>query len=179
MSYLPLSIVIIVDVILISLTIWDKLRGRYSQKNKNKKPNIKKGFLAKGPGRFRTNRYQEIHETTAGFIDNDIQMEPRIGNLRRRPTGFEELGILEADFMVREQLHDQDGGQKTDLHLFVQSLSKCLGASKFGLSFEFQDLGFKAPSNGKVILSDVSGTIHAGSLWGVMGASGAGKCKDR
>jgi ABC-type multidrug transport system ATPase subunit len=179
MSFLPMGIVILVDIILITLTILDKLHNRYSRKHKLKKPISKKAFLAKGAGRFRQNRYEEIDESTTDFIDNEIQMEPRIGNLRHRPTGFEELGQLEADFMVQEQLRDQGGEQKTDLHLFVQSLSKCLGATKFGLSFEFQDLGFKAPSNGKVILSGVSGTIHAGSLWGVMGASGAGKCKSQ
>ena len=82
---------------------------------------------------------------------------------------------MEAEFI--EDLHNGDAKTKTDLHLFVQSLSKCLGATKFGLSFEFQDLSFKPPKSTKPILSDVSGTINAGSLWGVMGASGAGKCK--
>lgn len=175
MAFLPLGLVILVDVILITLTVLDKLHDRYSRKHKLKKPISKKAFLARGAGRFKQGKYQEIDDGGTSFIDA-VEMEPRMGNLRHRPTGFEELGQLEADFMVQEQLREQGGEQKTDLHLFVQSLSKCLGATKFGLSFDFQDLGFKAPSNGKVILSDVSGTIHAGSLWGVMGASGAGKC---
>jgi hypothetical protein len=98
-------------------------------------------------------------------------MEPTIKAFNRRPTGFD-LGALEAE--STEELHIGDAKTKTDLHLFVQSLSKCLGATKFGLSFEFQDLGFKTPKSTKPILSDVSGTINAGSLWGVMGASGGG-----
>jgi ABC-type multidrug transport system fused ATPase/permease subunit len=113
-------------------------------------------------------------EQYAGFTDNDFPMEPTITAFNRRPTGFERLGALEAEFI--EDLRNGDAETKTDLHLFVQSLSKCLGATKFGLSFEFQDLGFKPPKSTKPILSDVSGAINAGSLWGVMGASGAGKC---
>jgi hypothetical protein len=179
MSVLPLGIVIIVDFVLITLTVIDKLYDRYKRKHKNttisRKSFLKKGVKKSG-GRFRQNRYQEIDDSANGFADRDLEMEPRIGNLRRRPTGFEELGAMEADFVLQKQLLQEGGEQKSDLLLFVQSLSKCLGATKFGLSFEFQDLGFKAPKSGKVILSDVSGTIHAGSLWGVMGASGAGKC---
>lgn len=187
MTFLPLAILLLIDTILITLTVIDKLHERYRRRHIKGKPISKAAFLAKGAGRFRQNRYEEITDSppmaSDRFItqdqdqDQDLEMmEPRINNLRRRPTGFEQLGTLEADFMVREQLQEEQGEQKTDLHLFVQSLSKCLGATKFGLSFEFRDLGFKAPT-GKVILSQVSGTINAGSLWGVMGASGAGKCE--
>jgi len=124
----------------------------------------------RGPG------YRQLDEEQyPGFTDNDVPMESNIRALNRRPTGFQELGATEAEFI--EDIRNTDAEEKTDLHLFVQSLSKCLGATKFGLSFEFQDLGFKPPKSTKPILADVSGTINAGSLWGVMGASGAGKCK--
>lgn len=176
MSFLPLGILIIVDLVLITLTILDKLRERYKKKGM-KGPRVnKKALLARGAGRFHGNTYQELEENT-GFDDNDCQMESRITSMQRRPTGFEQLGASEAAFLFQDQLKHDDGSQKTDLHLFVESLSKCLGATKFGLSFEFQDLAFKPPKSNRKILSEVSGTIHAGSLWGVMGASGAGKCE--
>jgi ABC-type multidrug transport system fused ATPase/permease subunit len=94
----------------------------------------------------------------------------------RRPTGFEQLGQVESNFSMTD-LNDNDVADSTDLQRFVQSLSKILGATKFGLTFEFQNLKFHPPKAPRPILQDVSGCINAGSLWGVMGASGAGKCK--
>ncbi|KAL2068056.1 hypothetical protein VTL71DRAFT_16154 [Oculimacula yallundae] len=171
MSFLPLGILIVVDVLLITLTILDKLRTKYKRRGL-KGPRVnKKALLARGAGRFQGNAYQELENN--GFDHNDYQMQSRITSMGRRPTGFEQLGASEAAFLFKDQ--QDDGSQKTDLHLFVESLSKCLGATKFGLSFEFQDLAFRPPKSSRKILSEVSGTIHAGSLWGVMGASGAGK----
>lgn len=104
-------------------------------------------------------------------------MEERIMNLQRRPTGFEELGDMIDEFTYDDgQNEGEEQAMSTDLQLFVQSLSKCFGGSKFGLTFEFEDLNFHPPKARKPILSQVSGLIDAGSLWGVMGASGAGKC---
>lgn len=180
MNFLPMGILLLVDIILITATIMEKLRSRYKKSNfHNKRVSNRKAVLAKGASRFRNRQYEEIDESHTGFIDdveNEYQMEPAIRGPLRAKTGFEQLGAQEADFMLHEELANDSGGQKTDLHLFVQSLSKCLGATKFGLTFEFQDLGFKPPKSNKKILDQVSGTIHAGSLWGVMGASGAGKC---
>jgi ABC-type glutathione transport system ATPase component len=174
MNFLPVGILLLVDIALITATIMEKLANRYKRNHHKVKVN-KKPFLARGIGRFSRRDYQEINEEYHGFTDSDLQMESHI-TFDRAPTGFEQLGVLEADFAFHDLTQD-DGAQKTDLHLFVQSLSKCLGATKFGLTFEFQDLNFTPPKSKKKILSDVSGTIHAGSLWGVMGASGAGKCK--
>ena len=94
---------------------------------------------------------------------------------RRMPTGFEQLAALDSPISVNH-LHKEADLESSDLHLFVQSLSKCLGGGKFGLSFDFEDLKFQPPKAVKPILSQVSGCINEGSLWGVMGASGAGKC---
>ncbi|CZR59382.1 related to ABC transporter protein (ATP-binding-cassette protein) [Phialocephala subalpina] len=179
MNFLPMGILLLVDIILITATVMEKLRSRYKKSNfHNKRVSSRKAVLATGAGRFRNRQYQEIDEGNNGFnddVENEYQMEPAIRGPLRVKTGFEQLGAQEADFMLHEELANDAGGQKTDLHLFVQSLSKCLGATKFGLTFEFQDLGFKPPKSNKKILDQVSGTIHAGSLWGVMGASGAGK----
>lgn len=177
-NFLPLAFLLLLDILLVAATLYLKARNsrqRASKQSKGGKRETKvwaqpAGRFLRGPG------YRQLDdEQYPGFTDNDLPMEPSIRQLGRRPTGFEELGALEVEFI--EELHNSDAETKTDLHLFVQSLSKCLGATKFGLSFEFQDLGFKPPKSTKPILAEVSGTIHAGSLWGVMGASGAGKCK--
>lgn len=82
---------------------------------------------------------------------------------------------MDSNSTLHEQYHDPAPAESTDLHLFVQSLNKCFGTNNFGLSFEFENLKFQPPKATKPILDDVSGMINAGSLWGVMGASGAGK----
>lgn len=113
-------------------------------------------------------------------MENGIHMENRMSfrpDFRRKATGFEQLGLEGSEFILQEELHDNNGASRTDLQQFVQSLSRILGATKFGLSFEFQNLHFQPKGNPKPILSDVTGLIDAGSLWGVMGASGAGKCE--
>ncbi|KAH9221923.1 hypothetical protein DL95DRAFT_421411 [Leptodontidium sp. 2 PMI_412] len=175
MSFLPLRILVNVDAVLITLTIFDKLRTRYIKRG-TKGPRVnKKALLARGAGRFHGNAYQEL-EGNNGFDGNDHQMESRIVSMPRRPTGFEQLGTSEAAFLFQDQLKQDDGSQKTDLHHFVESLSKCRCATKVGLSVEFQDLASKPPKLNRKILSEDSGTINGGSLWGVVGASRAGKC---
>jgi len=176
-NFLPLGILLLVDIILITFTGIDKLRDRHKKSHMPREKGEKRAFLAKSASRSsRGPSYQEFDdEQYPGFTGNDLHMEPNIRVVWRGLTRFEQLGSLETGFA--EELHNNARDQKTDLHLFLQSLSKCLGATKFALSFEFQDLGYKPPKSCKPILADVSGTIHAGSLWGVMGASGAGKCE--
>ena len=62
-----------------------------------------------------------------------------------------------------------------DLKRFTASMSKCIEAKELGLSFTFLDLGLRPGSDGKELLRDFTGRIDSGSMWGVMGASGAGK----
>lgn len=62
-----------------------------------------------------------------------------------------------------------------DLSAFVQSVKRCVGTSELGLSFKFQDVSLVLPDSRKVLLNDINCTIGAGQLWGIMGASGAGK----
>ena len=67
------------------------------------------------------------------------------------------------------------------LHLqqFVKSLQSCLGLSDVGLEIGFHDLGFQIGAEKKKILSGMSGRVKPGSLLGIMGPSGAGKCSYR
>ena len=63
------------------------------------------------------------------------------------------------------------------LHQFVKSLQRCIQRSDIGLEIGFDQLGFQLQSGGRSILKGVSGIVKPGSLLGVMGPSGAGKCK--
>ena len=180
MTFLPLGILIIFDAVLVTAAIILKIKQRFFAKHQ-KKHSFRAPKQAKAlAGKIGRNRqYHEIGdpEQAAPYEYHiEYEMEPRVPNLRHRPTGFEQLGAIE-DFSHEEHFDKNAEEDRTDLHLFVDSLSKCLGNSNFGLSFEFEDLRFQPKKSPKPILSEVSGRINAGSLWGVMGASGAGKCE--
>jgi len=178
MTIVPLVLLLTIDVLLIASTLFLKLNGRvrnsvhnlYAQKQKRSN---RKTFTKLGA--FRNDgEYRKIIEAPSIMTqESDIHMESHITNLNRRPTRFGDLGFMEAEYMYDED----DDAPNTDLKDFVNSLSKCLGSGQFGLSFEFEDLMFQPDKNRKPILEKVSGMIDAGSLWGVMGASGAGKCE--
>lgn len=176
-----------------------KVRGFFVARKANKKEDrvahpIKKSPAFYNPmaGRFRgnneRNQYEELDDESEqyhGSISARTNMIPMSTSpnrfsrqLRRQPTGFQAMGVAEMNFSLAEHMNeDNNGADRTDLQRFVQSLSKIMGASTFGLSFEFHNLRFHPKKSPRPILEDVSGLIHAGSLWGVMGASGAGKCK--
>ncbi|KAH8679570.1 ABC transporter-like protein [Tricladium varicosporioides] len=185
MTFLPLGFLLLIDIILIVATIIAKIRETYKRKHPHEpKPTIKRAvthhYSKNKPKMLRNNRmYQELQDDQAEhLVANDVESIPMNSRIdfRRRATGFDELNFLEADFSVHDHLNnDNNSAASTDLQKFVRSLTKCLGATKFGLSFEFQNLQFHPKKSPKPILSEVTGYINAGSLWGVMGASGAGK----
>ncbi|KAI4245545.1 MAG: hypothetical protein LQ352_006543, partial [Teloschistes flavicans] len=131
-------------------------------KNRQKKTRRKDTRLTRPSSFFDQNRkYYSLG-------DDDIVLEPRITNVVRAETGFG------GNFTPIDPQTD-DNALISDLDLFIQSMSKCIGTEKFGLSFEFTDLKFQPKKATRPILSEVTGKIDRGSLWGVMGASGAGK----
>jgi len=180
MFFLPMGILIIIDVILVTAVVIAKIQSRY--RTKHPKASKNKGLPFGGVPFRNKKKYQEIGDDSypsameAG-IPLQHNLEFQRPDLRRKPTGFEQLGLQGAEYALHDDLQDDNGASRTDLQQFVQSLSRILGASKFGLNFEFQNLHFQPKKNPKPILSEVTGMIDAGSLWGVMGASGAGKCK--
>lgn len=177
-----MGILIIIDLLLITAVIIAKIQSRY--RTKHPKASKNKGLPFGGIPFGKNKQYQEIGNDShpsameAGIpLQMPNNMEFQRPDFRRRPTGFEQLGLQGAEYALQDDLQDDDGASRTDLQQFVQSLSRILGATKFGLNFEFQNLRFQPKKNPKPILSEVTGMIDAGSLWGVMGASGAGKCK--
>lgn len=61
-----------------------------------------------------------------------------------------------------------------DFQVFIRYISRLIRTKDVGLSFDFDGLEFE-PKPGKKILKGVSGYIQSGSMWAVMGGSGAGK----
>ncbi|KAK3208669.1 hypothetical protein GRF29_77g1505289 [Pseudopithomyces chartarum] len=69
--------------------------------------------------------------------------------------------------------HD-DLSANPDFQVFIRYISRLIKTKDIGLSFDFEGLEFE-PTPGKKILKGVSGSIQSGSMWAVMGGSGAGK----
>ncbi|KAB8293844.1 hypothetical protein EYC80_009325 [Monilinia laxa] len=171
----PLVALAIVDVSLVLAMIGIRLKRKFSNRVRDEKRTNQKTF--KKPGMFRGRGFAKIDDERSQVArrQSEIDMEEKIMSLQRRPTGFEELGDMDDEFGFDGKSEREEQVMNKDLQSFVQSLSNCFGGTKFGLSFEFEDLKFQPPQAKKPVLSQVSGLIDAGSLWGVMGASGAGK----
>lgn len=91
-----------------------------------------------------------------------------------------ELPIEKVPGNVNQEMEElQITNEETTLLLnqFVKSLQRCIQLSDIGLEIGFDQLGFELQPDGRSILKGVSGIVKPGSLLGVMGASGAGKCK--
>ena len=109
-----------------------------------------------------------------GKLDDDTEMadmQPNAAGLRRRPTGFTGglSGTVKRDMKINTNA-------SSELQAFVESMRKAIMGSNFGLSFDFSQLGFFPKGAQRPVLQDISGSIKAGTLVGVMGGSGAGKC---
>jgi len=74
---------------------------------------------------------------------------------------------------IAADLHD-DLSANPDFQIFMRYIARLIKTKEVGLSFDFQGLEFE-PKPGKKILHGVSGSIQSGSMWAVMGGSGAGK----
>jgi ABC-type multidrug transport system fused ATPase/permease subunit len=160
MTFLPLAMLVLVDIAIISYIILTRLAGREKGSQ---------GFLSQAASlvdtKSRSRKYQSLE-------DAGIPLEASI-TFCPASTGFTAAVI--DNFVYGNDLPDNDK-PSSDLQLFVQSLTKCMGSNRSGLSFEFNDLKFQPRKSTKPILSEVTGYINGGSLCGVMGASGAGKC---
>lgn len=171
---LPLFVLLLLDVLLIAAALgarcWRRNRktSRKSLK-KNRANRLTKAFTFAGA----ESRSKQYHNLEDGEV---LHLESRISGVRKAPTGF--LAAMDNDyaFDVEDSIYSEYVEKPDpDIQQFVQSLSKCTVAASFGLSFEFENLIFKPKGSTKPILSDVSGEIRSGTLWGIMGASGAGK----
>lgn len=62
-----------------------------------------------------------------------------------------------------------------DMQKFLTYLSRAIKTREVGLSFDFERLTFETKKGHKRILTDITGSMPRGSMWGIMGGSGAGK----
>ncbi|KAL8668284.1 MAG: hypothetical protein Q9168_007087 [Polycauliona sp. 1 TL-2023] len=165
MTFLPPGLVLAVDTLVVCVMLFFGIR-RYFKNKHNTNSSGKRFSRLNKPASFfdknsKAKKYQSLE-------DDDIALESRITHVQRSDTAFG------GNFTPIDAQKD-DNELISDLDMFIQSMSKCIGTEKFGLSFEFNDLSFQPKKAKKPILSEVTGKIDRGSLWGVMGASGAGK----
>ena len=163
MTFLAPAIILIVDILVIFVMVFFNVR-RYLRNRTWKTTSNPKRRLNRPSSFFDKDRKAKKYHSLG---DDDIVLEPRITHVQRSETAFGG-GCTPIDAK-------DDDALISDLDLFIQSMSKCIGTEKFGLSFEFTDLKFQPKKAAKPILSEVTGKIDRSSLWGVMGASGAGK----
>lgn len=171
-TLLPLVLLILIDLLLVTLVYFGKI---FSGKRKRKLTQSRRRSWTGGvqflKRKLTFNQSPHFHSLPG----DDIQLESRISGVRRMPTGFLATMDNEYAFEGDEDQFSKDEKSDPDIQQFVKSLSRCTLASHFGLSFEFGNLSFQPRKSSKPVLSEVSGHIRSGTLWGVMGASGAGK----
>lgn len=91
-----------------------------------------------------------------------------------KPIDGDDVELIEKPGQHDHNEHEEDFYSNPTFQAFINSMSRCVKTKNFGLSFEFDELQFE-PKAGKKILQGVSGTIMSGSMWAIMGGSGAGK----
>ncbi|KAI4280790.1 MAG: hypothetical protein L6R35_005823 [Caloplaca aegaea] len=164
MSFLAPGLILALDLIVLlvifALTICKRFKDRHSGSASGKRFSRLNKPVSFFDQNVRLKKYQSLQ-------DSDLALESRITHVQRSETAFG------GNFSAFDSKDDNE--LITDLDLFIQSMSKCIGTEEFGLSFEFSNLTFQPKKALKPIMSEVTGKIDRGSLWGVMGASGAGK----
>lgn len=90
-------------------------------------------------------------------------------NFSRPSTAGDEKGHVMNPLSENEYSAD-----KSSLSQFVASVKRCVGSNDVGMSVGFKDVSYTLKS-GKTIVAPQSGHIEKGTMWAVMGASGAGK----
>lgn len=165
MSFLPPGLILAIDVLILAIMFGFRIRNNLKNKSKTSSKSTRFSRFNRTASFFDKSQNSKKYQS---LQDDDIALESRITHVQRTDTGFG------GNFTPVEG-PSADDELISDIDLFIQSMSKCIGTEKFGLSFEFSDLKFQPKKASKPILSEVTGKIDRGSLWGVMGASGAGK----
>ncbi|KAL9016530.1 MAG: hypothetical protein Q9185_006107 [Variospora sp. 1 TL-2023] len=164
MSFLAPGLILALDLnvllVIFALTIRNRFKDKHSGSASGKRFSRLNKPVSFFDQNLRLKKYQSLQES-------DLALESRITHVQRSETAFG------GNFSAFDSKDDNE--LVTDLDLFIQSMSKCIGTEEFGLSFEFSNLTFQPKKALKPIMSEVTGKIDRGSLWGVMGASGAGK----
>ena len=166
MSFLPLTLLIFLDLIAIELIIGTRVREYMKRRpptSRRKAKSLLRTAVAMVDMERRGRQYQSLE-------GGDLLMSQRPLKIERADTGF--------GGAIPDEPRDEDdlsaSNTSSDLQMFIRSMSRCIGVTNFGLSFEFVDLAFLPRKVSKPVLSDITGRIDRGTLTGVIGASGAG-----
>lgn len=167
-TVIPFGVLVIFDAILVGVLLFFRFRTRCISGRKDHQALLPKRMQ---------NIWNAERKKSVNSSDDEadlIRMEARVEPVRRAPTELQ--AALDQQYML-DNASDLgiDTNSSAELTQFVHSMSKIIDGSSFGLSFGFQQLSFQ-PKGFKLILSQISGAIASGSLVGVMGGSGAGKC---
>ena len=103
----------------------------------------------------------------------DFPVSPRILKIQRTDTGFG--GETPDGYGDEDDQSRSNNKPSSNLQMFIRSMSRCIGTTSFGLSFEFVDLEFLPKKSSKPILSAITSRIDRGTFLGIMGCSGCGK----
>lgn len=166
MSFLPLGFLLLLDALLIAWTLGAKIKAHWKRKPRSTGKNPK-SLLRRAVTLVDMEQHGQQYQSLDG---EDFTISPRILQVQRADTGFG--GAVPYSFDDEVQT---DTKPNSNLQLFIRSMSRCIGGTNLGLSFEFSDLAFLPKKATKPILSEVTGQICRGSISAVMGASGAGK----
>lgn len=181
-TWLPFVFLIIIDVVfvLIILTLWIFKRNRSKRlAGASARPSMLAKAVQAVPLR-KGGAYKNLDDDMIDLVEQQPAEDGEIGGLKRRPTGFRgPMMDLDMDAAAYSTRKSNEGMEESNAELreFVASLSKCIEGSTFGLSFEYNDIGYWPKGSPKPILSHITGRIPRGALVGVLGGSGAGKSK--
>ena len=168
---LPVVLLGLLDLLLVSLVVGAKLMKKTRKRSRRRENGVQrlKRAVTFSTATFGSPEFKRLP-------DDNVHLESQIASVRRTPTGFgPDLDSYHAFEGEANDISLDQEKSSPEIRQFVHSLSRCTLASNFGLSFEFEDLKFQPNKKSKPVLSEVSGQIKGGTLWGVMGASGAGK----
>ena len=107
----------------------------------------------------RNKQYHSLEDKT------EVALGARISHVQQRNTGF--YKALKEDYMCNASF-GENNKPSSDLQLFVQSLSKCIEVTKFGLSFGSEDLSFhpkRSASRYCLRSQDTLAMVLFGELW--------------
>ena len=168
---LPIALLGLLDLLLISLVIGAKLMKKTQTRSRRRENGIQrlKRAVRSSTATFRSPGFQSLP-------DDNLHLESQVAGIRRTPTGFgPDKDIYYTADTNTDGIYLDREKSSPEIQQFVHSLSRCTLVSRFGLSFEFENLKFQPNKRSEPVLSEVSGQIKGGTFWGVMGASGAGK----
>lgn len=162
--FVPLAILAVIEVILIVGNAFLLYQARVNNYRRNHQTVLfsKTGILSERKG------YGRLEETEMEIL------EPNAPSLHRQPTGFE--AVMSKHMQDRRTISGAlDINASSELQQFVESMRMAIQGTSFGLTLDFRDLSFHPKGTTNPVISEISGTIRAGSLAAIMGGSGAGK----